>query len=448
LNLDPQLTPAGWLKSTSPAMNRAGTAVVSRVDIHGEARPSGATPDLGADEYKDANGTGDGDGLPDWAEGADDQDGLSALEEYTIHGTNPLLADSDGDELNDGAEVARGTSPISSDTDLDGMQDGWEVANGFEPKSVSDGSLDTDADGYTNAEEYQFGKNPRFWEDTDGDGMPDGWEYHNGLNLEVNDTALDPDRDGLSNLLEYQIGTKANAFDTDGDGLPDGFEYRHRSWLRPTVWDDKNLDPDGDGITDKWEAFYGFDPTVADGGADPDGDGLSSAEEIAGGSSPVDADIDADGLNDKQEREQGTSPWRGDTDYDSLRDGWEVANGFNPKAWNDPASDGDNDGLSDWWEVRQATNPRVADTDGDGTNDGTEVANNTDPTDPEWGGSPPAAPSEIGETVNGDGSITYTWKDNSNNEEGFRIWRKTEGGTWQQVGSVPANATSLTIPAP
>jgi hypothetical protein len=92
------------------------------------------------------------------------------------------------------------------------------------------------------------------------------------------------------------------------------------------VWDDKNLDPDGDGITDKWEAFYGFDPNVADGGADPDRDGLSSAEEIAGGSSPVDADIDADGLNDKQEREQGTSPWRGDTDYDSLRDGWEVAN--------------------------------------------------------------------------------------------------------------------------
>ena len=166
-----------------------------------------------------------------------------------------------------------------------------------------------------------------------------------------------------------------------------------------------------------------------------------------GGSSPVDADIDADGLNDKQEREQGTSPWRGDTDYDSLRDGWEVANGFNPKEENDPASDGDNDGLSDWWEARQATNPRVADTDGDGTNDGTEVANNTDPTDPEWGGSPPAAPSDIRETVNGDGSITYTWKDNSNNEEGFRIRQKQADGTWMVVGSTPANTTTHTVPA-
>ncbi len=52
-----------------------------------------------------------------------------------------------------------------------------------QPSTTSDSSLDTDADGYTNAEEYQFGKNPRFKEDTDGYGMPDGWEYHNGLNL-------------------------------------------------------------------------------------------------------------------------------------------------------------------------------------------------------------------------------------------------------------------------
>jgi hypothetical protein len=100
--------------------------------------------------------------------------------------------------------------------------------------------------------------------------------------------------------------------------------------------------------------------------------------------------------------------------------------------------------LSDWWEARQATNPRVADTDGDGTNDGTEVANNTDPTDPEWGGSPPAAPSEIRETVNADGSITYTWKDNSNNEEGFRIRRKQcpatiKNGSRRQLEMTPGD---------
>jgi hypothetical protein len=156
LNLDPQLTPAGWLKSTSPAMNRAGTAVVSRVDIHGEARPSGATPDLGADEYKDANGTADTDGLPDWAEGVDDQDGLNAMQEYTTYGTNPLLADVDGDGLNDGAEVARGTNPIYPDSDLDGMPDGWEVANGLNP--LADDTLeDQDGDRVPNIFEFQRG---------------------------------------------------------------------------------------------------------------------------------------------------------------------------------------------------------------------------------------------------------------------------------------------------
>lgn len=115
INADPQLTPAGWLWSSaefpSPAINRAGVALASasKVDIHGEPRPAvGTTPDLGADEFKDSNG----DGLPDWLEGADDNDGLAALDEYLIHGTNPLLSDTDGDGVGDGAEIAQGTNPL------------------------------------------------------------------------------------------------------------------------------------------------------------------------------------------------------------------------------------------------------------------------------------------------------------------------------------------------
>ncbi len=119
-------------------------------------------------------------------------------------------ADIDADGLNDKQEREQGTSPWRGDTDYDSLRDGWEVANGFEPKAASDGSLDADADGYTNAEEYQFGKNPRFKEDTDGDGMPDGWEVANGLNPLAEDTLEDLDGDRVPNIFEFQRGTLAN----------------------------------------------------------------------------------------------------------------------------------------------------------------------------------------------------------------------------------------------
>lgn len=43
------------------------------------------------------------------------------------------------------------------DTDKDGMADSWEEANGLNPGNPADGSLDRDADGYTNLEEYLNG---------------------------------------------------------------------------------------------------------------------------------------------------------------------------------------------------------------------------------------------------------------------------------------------------
>ena len=106
LNIDPKLTPEGWLKSTSPAINRARVGVLARVDIHGQIRQQ---PDLGADDFVDS----DRDSLPDWWErlffgdlskgaGFDgDRDGVSALQEY-LAGTNPLMVDTDGDGIPDG----------------------------------------------------------------------------------------------------------------------------------------------------------------------------------------------------------------------------------------------------------------------------------------------------------------------------------------------------------
>jgi hypothetical protein len=166
------------------------------------------------------------------------------------------------------------------------------------------------------------------------------------------------------------------------------------------------------------------------------------------GSSPVDEDIDADGLNDAQELAAGTDSWVRDTDGDGLSDGWEIQYRMNPKVAQASNLDSDNDGIKDSEESRYGTHPFMADTDGDGVNDGAEVVNKTDPTDDTWGGIPPAAPSNLVETANPNGSITFTWTDNSNNEKGFIIFRTLSDGSEQILGEVPPNATSFTTPPP
>ncbi len=56
----------------------------------------------------------------------------------TNTGTNPLLADTDGDGLNDGIEITQhGSNPNLKDSDSDGFEDGFEVLTGFNPASAA-----------------------------------------------------------------------------------------------------------------------------------------------------------------------------------------------------------------------------------------------------------------------------------------------------------------------
>lgn len=50
---------------------------------------------------------------------------------------------------------------VPVDTDHDGMPDDWEKKYQLDPAVASDGSIDSDQDGYTNVEEYLNGTNPR-----------------------------------------------------------------------------------------------------------------------------------------------------------------------------------------------------------------------------------------------------------------------------------------------
>lgn len=147
--------------------------------------------------------------------------------------------------------------------------------------------------------------NPLF-PDADRDGMPDTWETAHGLNPLLNDRNGDPDADGLANIQEYLFGTNPTQADTDGDSLPD-----------------------------KWEITYGTNPNLNNASADDDGDGLSNAQEYA----------------------LGTNPRLADTDGDGMPDGWEQAHGFNPLLSTDAAADADGDGISNLAEFTAGTDP-------------------------------------------------------------------------------------------
>ena len=212
--------------------------------------------------------------------------------EFGLNGTDPRVADSDGDGLTDGEEYwgwfiessSMGCHYLNGDYICDGAvgQAAMEVYLGGWAGTGSSGGSDRPTDP----------TNP----DTDGDGMPDGWEIEhrrwigdvftggNEWSLDPNDPtdALeDADGDGLSNVCEYRweklrsdsiltgmpshgesaenvqnwTPTDPNSVDSDSDSLPDGWEARYschwpssNSGINPMNGSDALNNPDGDGF--------------------------------------------------------------------------------------------------------------------------------------------------------------------------------------------------------
>ncbi|WP_158538125.1 PA14 domain-containing protein [Corallincola holothuriorum] len=72
------------------------------------------------------------------------------------------------------------------------------------------------------------------------------------------------------------------------------------------------MDTDGDGVPDKWELMFGYDPNdYYDMGYDDDQDGLTGYEEYSFGTSPLNADSNGDGKLDGQHVADGTDPTAG-----------------------------------------------------------------------------------------------------------------------------------------
>ena len=136
----------------------------------------------------------DGDGLEDdeeIAHGTDpfdadsDDDGLNDFAEAVTYGTDPRLSDTDGDGLPDGWEVANALDPrvgtgadgAAGDPDSDGLTNLQEFGFGTNPTDA-----DTDGDGLDDdAELSMYGSDPLL-SDTDSDGLPDGWEVTHSFN--------------------------------------------------------------------------------------------------------------------------------------------------------------------------------------------------------------------------------------------------------------------------
>jgi hypothetical protein len=164
---DPKLRATGHLLWDSPLRGVGGSLAQSRIDVDGELRPS--APDIGVDQFLDS----DSDDLADSWESAHagnlttltsrtqdaDSDGATNEAEYVAR-ANPVVSDTDGDGLSDGAELGtHGTSPISTDTDGDDMPDGWETTHGLSPLAAN-AFEDADGDRYPNVFEYARGTDP------------------------------------------------------------------------------------------------------------------------------------------------------------------------------------------------------------------------------------------------------------------------------------------------
>jgi hypothetical protein len=135
-----------------------------------------------------------------------DADGLTNYQEIIVRLTNPNLADTDADGVNDGQEVTDGTNPLVPDTDSDGLSDGEEKARGTNPLSG-----DSDGDGLGDLQEESLTTTNPLSQDSDGNGIADAYE--------------DPDNDGILNGREVnERNTNPKSADSDADGLSDTYE--------------------------------------------------------------------------------------------------------------------------------------------------------------------------------------------------------------------------------
>ncbi len=231
----------------------------------------------------DVEGTADADldGVADCLDVDSDNDGISDLFETVVDSGLILLVDADRDGRLD-ATVAVGNNGLAnvvelsaeSSTSLTGTADldGDGIPNHKDLDSDSDGIPDVLEAG--NSDEFFDGRVDSF-EDLDNDGLADRLLAMPVVPIDSDQDGiedfrdLDSDEDGLTDRLEtFGIDTDGdghvdNPVDANNDGLDDG--YQSRATPLPDTDNDefpdfRDIDSDGDGITDTEEAFGSSNP--------------------------------------------------------------------------------------------------------------------------------------------------------------------------------------------
>ncbi|RME78682.1 hypothetical protein D6774_00390 [Candidatus Woesearchaeota archaeon] len=336
----------------------------------------------------------DGDGYGLGCESGVDCDGLDPSIQTSC--ANGCIADNDADGYGIGCNAGLDCDDTSNDLttqcenncvqDSDGDGYGLGCDNGFDCNGVDPNQAqncanncvaDEDGDGY-------------------GGGCTNGLDCSDLIDLytlscPATQCLIDLDNDGYG--VGCEAGYDCNEFnpdentacevdcvqDSDGDGYglgcvlgPDCDDFNAQ--VDNTQCSEQcSFDNDCDGIDDLWEERYNLSTTnPQDRDLDPDGDGIINFEEFR------------EQTNPNQAEEKPQQPKSSDEDGDGIRDTCEeqYPNALDPTDPTDANQDFDNDALTNREECARGTNPEKADTDGDGYSDGEEVNAGTDPLDP------------------------------------------------------------------
>jgi len=293
--------------------------------------------------------------------GDPDEDGMTNLEEYLAY-TIPTQADSDEDGLLDIDELnIHMTNPLVADTDLDSINDGLEIELALNPLDSADGLLDMDSDGIINQTEAKYGtilnnaqSSPTLLTYLSNDfsstlsdnwdqSMGDSWLIEAGEEVEgVSESQLFAEPIGNNQLAQIDY---VNVFDTGTLTFTVNFDtetdkdlvlvYKNQELVETlsgqssaaisielakgehtiSLVYQKNfaLSSAKDRVSIDNILFIAPD-------ADSDEDGLSNATELSLGTLLNDADTDNDGLTDGEEVALGTDPKLEDTDRDGVSD--------------------------------------------------------------------------------------------------------------------------------